>query len=200
MHGIRNQYLSAWVDASGLSHGEIVRRVVAEAIRQGHRQVRPDTSRLRRWMEGEIPRAPVPQLLLSVLSDAVGEALDIRDLGFTPPMVLVDTVRLPLLSAFHDSESSASDEIPGDPVDTTLEATSLAAAREAVALALAVIRYHHAVSDKTDAPGLDAQGLLDAALDKAHEFAEHLRGIASAHAGTQATSQLLRQPHEQAAS
>jgi hypothetical protein len=202
MHGIRNQYLSAWVDASGLTHGEIVRRVTAEAIRQGHRQVRPDTSRLRRWMEGENPRPPVPQLLLSVLSDAVGEALDISDLGFTPPMALVDTVRLPLLSAFQHPESSASDEMAGNHGDATLEATSLAAAREAVALAMAVIGYHHAVSDKTDAPGPDAQGLLDAALDKAHEFAEHLRGIAAAHTGTMthATSQLRGQPQEKAAS
>lgn len=201
MHGIRNQYLSAWVDASGLSHGEIVRRVIAEAIRQGHRQVRPDTSRLRRWMEGENPRPPVPQLLMSVLSDAVGEPLHMSDLGFTPPVALVDTVRLPLLSALQHPESSASDSIPGSHGDTTLEATSLAAAREAVALALAVIGYHNAVSDNADAPG-SAQRLLDAALDKAHEFAEHLRGIAAAHSGTMshAASDLLGQPPQKAAS
>jgi hypothetical protein len=165
MHGIRNQYLSAWVDASGLSHGEIVRRVAAEAIRRGHRQVRPDASRLRRWIEGENPRPPVPQLLRRVLSDAVGVPLRISDLGFAAPVECVDTVKLPLLST------------PGDPDDTTAEATSLAAARAAVALALAVIGYHHAVTNGTGEPEPDAQRLLQSALEKAQQFAEHFGGV-----------------------
>jgi hypothetical protein len=165
MHGIRNQYLSAWVDASGLSHGEIVRRVSAEAIRCGHRQVRPDASRLRRWIEGENPRPPVPQLLGRVLSDAVGVPLHTRDLGFASPVECVDTVKLPLLSTRSDLD------------DMTAQATSLAAARAAVALALAVIGYHHAVINGTGELESDAQRLLQSALDKAQQFAEQLGGV-----------------------
>lgn len=179
MRGIRNHYLSAWVDASGLSHGEIVRRLAAEATRHGHRQVRPDASRLRRWIEGENPRPPVPQLLARILSDAVGVSLRISDLGLAAPVECVDTVHLPLLSTAHHNESSATGSPPGGRNETTTEATSLAVARAAVALALAVIRYHHAVTRGADGES-DAQHLLQSAFDKAHQFAEDLGGIVAA--------------------
>lgn len=43
-----NPHLALWVAASGLSNGEIARRVAAEAVRQGHRQIAPDATRIRR--------------------------------------------------------------------------------------------------------------------------------------------------------
>ncbi|MGP3927851.1 Tat pathway signal protein [Streptomyces sp. 8N616] len=93
-----NPHLALWVVATGLSHGEIARRVAAGAMRQGHRQIAPDATRVRRWMDGERPRPPVPALLAEVVSEAVGEPLTPGDLGLTATGPALDTIQLPLLT------------------------------------------------------------------------------------------------------
>lgn len=96
--GTGNPYLTAWVEATGLSHGEIARRIAAEALRRGFRQVAPDATRLRHWMGGERPRPPVPEILAAVLSSALGQVLTPGDLGLLPTGVPLDTIQLPLLT------------------------------------------------------------------------------------------------------
>ncbi|AQW46634.1 Tat pathway signal protein [Streptomyces violaceusniger] len=93
-----NPHLAVWVAATGLSHGEIARRVAAEANAQGHRQIAPDASRIRRWIDGERPRPPVPALLTAVLSDAIGQPLTQGDLGLTAQGPMLDSIQLPLLT------------------------------------------------------------------------------------------------------
>ena len=93
-----NAHLALWIAATGLSHGEIARRIAAEAIRQGHRQIAPDATRIRRWIDGERPRPPVPALLASVVSDAVGQPLTPGDLGLTAAGPTLDSIQLPLLT------------------------------------------------------------------------------------------------------
>ncbi|MFD8002978.1 Tat pathway signal protein [Streptomyces mirabilis] len=93
-----NPHLELWIAATGLSHGEIARRVAAEAIRQGHRQIAPDATRVRRWIDGERPRLPVPVLLATVLSETVGQPLTPGDLGLTAAGAVLDTIQLPLLT------------------------------------------------------------------------------------------------------
>ncbi|WP_240351047.1 DUF6087 family protein [Streptomyces olivoreticuli] len=93
-----NPHLALWVAASGLSHGEIARRIAAEAVRRGHRQITPDATRIRRWVDGERPRPPVPALLAAVLSEAVGQPLTPGDLGLTAAGAVLDTIALPLLT------------------------------------------------------------------------------------------------------
>ncbi|MEU2565088.1 Tat pathway signal protein [Streptomyces longispororuber] len=93
-----NAHLALWTAATGLSHGEIARRVAAEAIRQGHRQIAPDATRIRRWIDGERPRPPVPALLAAVVSDAVGQPLTPSDLGLTAAGPMLDSIQLPLLT------------------------------------------------------------------------------------------------------
>ncbi|MFJ2111898.1 Tat pathway signal protein [Streptomyces sp. NPDC087850] len=93
-----NPHLALWVAASGSSNGEIARRVAAEAVRQGHRQIAPDATRIRRWIDGERPRPPVPALLAAVLSDAVGQPLTPGDLGLTAAGPTLDSIQLPLLT------------------------------------------------------------------------------------------------------
>ncbi|MFF4226553.1 Tat pathway signal protein [Streptomyces abikoensis] len=93
-----NPHLALWVAASGLSHGEIARRVAAEAVRRGHRQIAPDATRVRRWIDGERPRPPVPALLAAVLSDAVGQPLTPGGLNLTAAGAVLDTIALPLLT------------------------------------------------------------------------------------------------------
>ncbi|WP_030237495.1 hypothetical protein [Streptomyces sp. NRRL S-350] len=96
--GTVNAELQAWVTASGLSHGEIARRITALALRSGHRQVAPDTTRVRRWLDGEHPRPPVPELLAQVLGDELGHSLTPSDLGLVPTGVALDTIQVPLLT------------------------------------------------------------------------------------------------------
>ncbi|MFF7095777.1 Tat pathway signal protein [Streptomyces rubradiris] len=93
-----NPHLTLWITATGLSHGEIARRITAEAKAQGHRQIAPDATRVRRWIDGERPRPPVPALLAAVISDAVGQPLTPGDLGLTAAGPTLDSIQLPLLT------------------------------------------------------------------------------------------------------
>ncbi|WP_086739752.1 Tat pathway signal protein [Streptomyces glaucescens] len=93
-----NPHLALWIAATGLSHGEIARRIAAEAIRQGHRQIAPDATRVRRWIDGERPRPPVPALLAAVLSAALGQPLTPGDLGLAAAGPTLDSIQLPLLT------------------------------------------------------------------------------------------------------
>lgn len=93
-----NPHLALWIAATGLSHGEIARRIAAEANRQGHRQIAPDATRIRRWIDGERPRPPVPALLAAVLSEAVSQPLTRGDLGLTAAGPTLDSIQLPLLT------------------------------------------------------------------------------------------------------
>jgi tetratricopeptide (TPR) repeat protein len=93
-----NPHLALWIAATGLSHGEISRRIAAEAIRQGHRQIAPDATRVRRWIDGERPRPPVPALLAAVLSAALGQPLTPGDLGLAAAGPTLDSIQLPLLT------------------------------------------------------------------------------------------------------
>lgn len=93
-----NPHLALWIAATGLSHGEIARRIAAEAKAQGHRQIAPDATRIRRWIDGERPRPPVPALLAAVVSAAVGQPLTPGDLGLTAAGPMLDSIQLPLLT------------------------------------------------------------------------------------------------------
>jgi hypothetical protein len=78
--------LRYWFRCSGLSKTALAKAVTALAIQHGHRQIRPDASRVRRWIEnGERPRNPVPMLLAQVLSEHVGRPLTAEDLGLGNP-------------------------------------------------------------------------------------------------------------------
>ncbi|MET7695146.1 Tat pathway signal protein [Streptomyces sp. NPDC005483] len=93
-----NPHLALWIDVSGLPHGEIARRVASTAKTQGHNQVAPDTTRIRRWVDGERPRPPVPAVLAEVLSAATGQPLTPGDLGLAGTGVVVEGIQLPLLT------------------------------------------------------------------------------------------------------
>jgi hypothetical protein len=95
--GSGNPHLALWIAATGLSHGEIARRVAAAGKAQGHRQIAPDATRIRRWVDGERPRSPVPALIVEVLSDAVRQPLTPGDLGLAAGPVL-DGIQIPLLT------------------------------------------------------------------------------------------------------
>lgn len=93
-----NQHLELWIAATGLSQGEIARRVTAAAKAHGHPQIAPDATRIRRWIDGERPRPPVPALLAEVLSEVAGQPLTPGDLGLTAAGPVLDSIQLPLLT------------------------------------------------------------------------------------------------------
>lgn len=93
-----NPHLELWIAVSGLPHGEVARRIAAAAKARGHRQIAPDTTRVRRWIDGERPRPPVPALLAEVLSEEVGQPLTPSDLGLTGTGVALDNIQLPLFT------------------------------------------------------------------------------------------------------
>ncbi|MET8284397.1 Tat pathway signal protein [Streptomyces sp. NPDC005132] len=93
-----NADLELWIAATGLSHEEIARRIAAAAKARGHRQIAPDATHIRRWIDGEKPRPPVPVLLAEVLSDVVKQPLTPGDLGLAAAGPELDSVQLPLLT------------------------------------------------------------------------------------------------------
>jgi hypothetical protein len=92
-----NPHLELWIAVAGISHGELARRTAAAAKTRGHTQITPDTTRVRRWLDGERPRPPVPGLLAAVLSDACGLPLTPGDLGLVESGPVLDTIQVPLL-------------------------------------------------------------------------------------------------------
>jgi hypothetical protein len=82
----RETALRYWFRCSGMSKSALARAITTLAIQRGHCQVRPDASRVRRWIDhGERPRNPVPVLLAQVLSERVGYPLTAEDLGLGDP-------------------------------------------------------------------------------------------------------------------
>ncbi|WP_371682536.1 transcriptional regulator [Kitasatospora sp. MMS16-BH015] len=64
-----------------MSKGELARQVHVQALRYGHRHINPNTTRVRRWLEGEQPREPVPRILADVFSERFGYRVTTFDLG-----------------------------------------------------------------------------------------------------------------------
>ncbi|GAA1928199.1 hypothetical protein GCM10009716_40050 [Streptomyces sodiiphilus] len=77
-----NADLAHWLERSGMSRKELARRVKAAAHLWGQPHVTPDASAVRRWLEGDQPRPPVPEILADVISAEVGFRVTTYDLGF----------------------------------------------------------------------------------------------------------------------
>jgi hypothetical protein len=73
--------LTYWFRISGYSKKGLAAAVTQKAHATGNPHVRPDGSRVRRWLSGEQPRPPVPDLLAAVLSARLGRPLTAADLG-----------------------------------------------------------------------------------------------------------------------
>jgi hypothetical protein len=88
-----------------MSNKGLARRVVDLARARGVGTVRCDHTSVLRWLAGEQPRPPVPELIASVLGDALGRPVPEIELGMTPsdlpadlglhlPTVWADTVTI----------------------------------------------------------------------------------------------------------
>jgi hypothetical protein len=86
-----NERLRALVEESGVSHKGLARRVVDLGTARGVRGLAYDHSSVARWLAGEQPREPVPELITGVLAGLVQRRLSIADVGMAPSGVAADT-------------------------------------------------------------------------------------------------------------
>ncbi|WP_079127566.1 transcriptional repressor NsdA [Streptomyces sp. TP-A0874] len=76
-----NEQLTSWFLRSGWSKGELARQVNRRARQLGAHHVSTDTSRVRRWLDGEQPREPIPRILSALFSERFGCGVAVEDLG-----------------------------------------------------------------------------------------------------------------------
>ncbi|MFJ1744730.1 hypothetical protein ACIOJD_00580 [Streptomyces sp. NPDC088116] len=76
-----NGQLGSWFLRSGWSKGELARQVNRRARQMGAHHISTDTSRVRRWLDGENPREPIPRILSELFSERFGSVVAIEDLG-----------------------------------------------------------------------------------------------------------------------
>ncbi|GAA1157710.1 hypothetical protein GCM10009654_12160 [Streptomyces hebeiensis] len=92
-----NGQLGSWFLRSGWSKGELARQVNRRARRIGAHHISTDTSRVRRWLDGEQPREPIPRILSELFSERFGSVVTVEDLGLraAPQAPAVSGVDLP---------------------------------------------------------------------------------------------------------
>lgn len=76
-----NEKLDSWFVRSGWSKGELARQVNRRARQMGAHHISTDTSRVRRWLDGEQPREPIPRILSELFSERFGSVVGVEDLG-----------------------------------------------------------------------------------------------------------------------
>ncbi|HET6855688.1 MAG TPA: hypothetical protein VFH94_01155, partial [Streptomyces sp.] len=76
-----NEQLGSWFARSGWSKGELARQVNRRARQMGAHHISTDTSRVRRWLDGEQPREPIPRILSELFSERFGSVVAVEDLG-----------------------------------------------------------------------------------------------------------------------
>jgi len=79
-----NLRLRTLLDEARMSNKGLARRVVDLAANHGVTGVQCDHTSVLRWLAGEQPRSPVPELVATVLSDALGRKVPATELGMTP--------------------------------------------------------------------------------------------------------------------
>ncbi|MFV8129431.1 transcriptional regulator [Streptomyces syringium] len=76
-----NDQLLEWLRRSAMSRGELARRVRGKALEWGQPHIAPDRTGIRRWLDGESPRRPIPNILADVFSEHFGYRVTTYDLG-----------------------------------------------------------------------------------------------------------------------
>ena len=82
---VPNELFASWFVRSGWSKGEVARLVNRRARDLGATHVATDTSRVRRWLDGEQPRDPIPRILTELFSERFACVVTLSDLGLREP-------------------------------------------------------------------------------------------------------------------
>ena len=85
-----NLRLRALLDEASMSNKGLARRVVDLATSRGVANIRCDHTSVLRWLAGEQPRPPVPELVAAVIGNAVGRKVSATELGMTPSELPAD--------------------------------------------------------------------------------------------------------------
>jgi hypothetical protein len=80
----QNLRLRSLLDEAAMSNKGLARRVVDLAATRGLTGVRCDHTSVLRWLAGEQPRTPVPELAAKVVGNALGRKVSETELGMTP--------------------------------------------------------------------------------------------------------------------
>jgi hypothetical protein len=99
-----NTRLRAALDEAGMSNKGLARRVVDLAATRGVSGVRCDHTSVLRWLAGEQPRPPVPDLVAAVLgrADGLADQEAGHPLGFVNPAIYQIARGTLYHKAFHD--------------------------------------------------------------------------------------------------
>jgi hypothetical protein len=85
-----NERLRALIGESGVSHKGLARRVVELGAARGVHGLAYDHSSVARWLAGEQPREPVPELIADVLAGLLERRVSMPDVGMAPSAVAAD--------------------------------------------------------------------------------------------------------------
>jgi tetratricopeptide (TPR) repeat protein len=85
-----NLQLAALADEAGLSHKGLARRVINAGESKGIQGLRYNHSSVTRWIAGEQPKEPVPELIADVISLTLGRPITVTNIGMQPSTVTAD--------------------------------------------------------------------------------------------------------------
>lgn len=91
-----NEQLGDRFVRSGWSKGELARQVNRRARQMGAHHVSTDTSRVRRWLDGEQPREPIPRILSELFSERFCCVVAVEDLGLRSARQVVSSTGVDL--------------------------------------------------------------------------------------------------------
>ena len=86
-----NEQLSGLLDEASVSRKGLARRVVELGTALGVRGLSYDHSSVVRWLAGQQPREPVPELIAEVLAGLLHRPVTVTDLGMAPSVIAADT-------------------------------------------------------------------------------------------------------------
>lgn len=85
-----NVQLSGLLDEASVSRKGLARRVVDLGTALGVRGLSYDHSSVVRWLAGQQPREPVPELIAEVLAGLLHRPVTVTDLGMAPSVIAAD--------------------------------------------------------------------------------------------------------------
>jgi hypothetical protein len=166
-----NRLLQALLCESGMSNKGLARRVADLAAAQGVVQIRCDHTSVLRWLAGEQPRPPVPELAAAIMSQALGRHVSATDLGMTPSDLPAD-LGLQLATAWTDTVATSTSLWRADVQRRRFLVNGVFAGAALPASALRWLTSPHADAPASSGPRRIGQSDIDAIRDLTQSYRE----------------------------